>query len=273
MRVTVMQMNSGTDKARNLEQARQLCADAVVRDRPDLVSFPEMIAWLGGSDSDRRDSAEPIPGGETYRFLQETARTHSIFVHGGSYFERVADGDRIFNTSVAFDRQGRELARYRKIHLFDIVAPDGAEYRESDVVGQGGDIVTYDAEGVRVGCTICYDIRFGELYRRLAEAGAQVIAVPAAFTLQTGKDHWEVLLRARAIETQTYIVAAAQWGRFPMPEGPRQSWGHAMIVDPWGHVVAQASDGIGFATAELDLEYLDRVRQRIPVASHRVLPG
>ena len=146
---------------------------------------------------------------------------------------------------MAFGRDGAELARYRKLHLFDVVTPDGREYRESALVGRGRDVVTYAADGVRVGCSICYDLRFGELYRRLAAEGAQLVMVPAAFTLQTGKDHWEVLLRARAIETQCFVAAAAQVGSFQSGRDTRQNWGHAMILDPWGKVLAQVPDRPG----------------------------
>jgi nitrilase len=205
--------------------------------------------------------------------LQESAREHGIYLHGGSFFEAVQDSDKIYNTTVAFGPDGRELARYRKIHLFDITAPDGREYRESAVVGRGQEIVLYDAGELRVGCSICYDVRFGELYRALAARGAELITVPAAFTLQTGKDHWEVLLRARAIETQCYVLAAAQWGPYRQGEDVRYSYGHAMIVDPWGQVIAQVADGVGFATARLDRERLRSVRRAVPVAEHRVLSG
>ena len=273
MRITAIQMNSGTDKTKNLETAKRLCSKAVAKDHPDLIVLPEMVSHLGGSVGERQGAAEGIPGGESFRMLREVAREHRVFVHGGSYYESAPDSNLVFNTTVAFDRFGELLATYRKIHLFDIVAPDGTEYRESAVVGRGNDVVSYSASGVKVGCTICYDLRFGELYRMLAERGVELITVPAAFTLQTGKDHWEVLLRARAIETQAYVVAAAQWGSFPVPDGIQHTWGHSMIVDPWGQIVAQASDGTGFATAEMDLDYLTTVRRRIPMLDHRVLPG
>lgn len=271
MRIAVIQMNSGDDKAANIEQARRLVAEAVREDRPDMVALPEVWAHMGGSSQARRASGETLPGGPAWTALADMAREHGIFVHGGSIFER--DGEALYNTTLAFDRTGAEIARYRKIHRFDITTPDGREYRESRLVGRGEEIVTFDAEGVRVGCSICYDVRFGELYRRLAEAGATVIMVPSAFTLQTGKDHWEVLLRARAIETQTYVVAAAQWGAFGSSDGPRYNWGHSMIVDPWGHVLAQAREGRGFATARIDLGYLAKVRGNLPVHEHRVLRG
>lgn len=269
MRITVIQMTSVNDREANLAQARRLVAEAVREDRPDLVVLPEVFAFQGGTAAERRAAAQPLREADAYRALADMARTHGIFLHGGSFHEQGAD--KLYNTTVAFDRAGNEIARYRKIHLFDVVTPDGKEYRESAVVGAGDEIVVYEADGVKVGCSICYDIRFAELYRRLAEKGAQVVMVPAAFTLQTGKDHWEVLLRARAIETQTYVCAAAQTGSFPAGNDTRVNWGHSMIVDPWGHVLTQAQEGIGFATARIDLGYLRRVRQSIPVHQHRVL--
>ena len=272
MRVCVIQMSSVNDKAANLDQARRLVEQAVRDDRPDLLLLPEVWAFQGGTPEERRAAAEPIPGGEAYALLQELAAEHRVFLHGGSFLER-GHGDPLFNTSVAFDREGRELARYRKIHLFDVVTPDGREYRESALVGRGQGTVTYEAEGARVGCSICYDLRFGELYRRLAAEGARVLTVPAAFTLQTGKDHWEVLLRARAIETQCFVLAAAQVGAFPAGRDVRHNWGHSMVVDPWGKVLAQVPDRPGFATARIDLAYLERVREMLPVHRHRVLPG
>ena len=271
MRVCVIQMSSINDKAANLAQARQLIEQAVGEDRPDIVLLPEVWAFQGGTPDERRAAAEAIPDGEAYALLQTLAARHGIFLHGGSFLE-LAEGC-LFNTTVAFGRDGAEVARYRKLHLFDVVTPDGREYRESALVGRGRDVVTYAADGVRVGCSICYDLRFGELYRRLAAEGAQLVMVPAAFTLQTGKDHWEVLLRARAIETQCFVAAAAQVGSFQSGRDTRQNWGHAMILDPWGKVLAQVPDRPGFATVRVDLAYLARVRAMLPVHQHRVLPG
>ncbi len=271
MRVCVVQMSSINDKAANLDQAAGLIDRAVHDDRPDLILLPEVWAFQGGTADERRAAAEALPDGEAYHLLRRLAAGHGVIIHGGSILERGTD--QLFNTSVVFGRDGAELARYRKLHLFDVVTPDGREYRESALVGGGREVVTYDAEGMRVGCSICYDLRFGELYRRLAADGAQLIAVPAAFTLQTGKDHWEILLRARAIETQCFVAAAAQTGSFPAGREQRQNWGHSMIIDPWGKVLAQVPDRPGFATVHLDAGYLARVREMLPVALHRVLPG
>ncbi len=274
MKISAIQMNTGSEKALNLTQACDLVAQAVAQDGPDMVVLPEVFAFMGASVAEKRAAAEELPvagqsGGAAYESLREMARSHGVFVHGGSFVER--DGDAYYNTTLAFDRTGAELARYRKIHLFDVTTPDGRSYRESDTFGAGQAVVTYRADAATIGCSICYDLRFAELYRALAEAGADVIMVPAAFTLQTGKDHWEVLLRARAIETQTYIVAAAQTGSYFEGSDERVSWGHSMIVNPWGHLIAQAGEGIGHASAALDLDYLSTVRARIPVARHRVL--
>lgn len=274
MKVSVIQTNAGDDRPANFSQASDLIGAAVEQDRPDMIVLPEVFAVIGGTLELRRNMAEPLPdpgedGGTTYEKLRELARTHAVFVHGGSFMER--DGDKFYNTTVAFDRTGAELARYRKIHRFDITAPDGSQFRESDLIAAGDSIVTYDADGVKVGCTICYDLRFAELYLALARAGADLIMVPAAFTMQTGKDHWELLLRARAVETQTYIAAANQTGTHMEGNKRRETWGHSMIIDPWGNVLAQTSDKPAHASASLDMEYLAAVRAKMPVAAHRTL--
>jgi nitrilase len=204
---------------------------------------------------------------------RELAQKHRIFIHAGSLMERIEGDERIHNTSVVFNRQGEEIARYRKIHLFDVTTPDGASYRESATVKAGSAVVTYDCEGVTIGCSICYDLRFPDLFQALARKGAQMIALPAAFTLQTGKDHWEVLLRARAIETQTYVCASAQTGSFTVGNEQRATYGHSLVADPWGHVVAKASDGIGIVSTRIDPAVVAKVRRMIPVAEHRVKIG
>ena len=267
MKVSLIQMNSQENKGANLKKAEELIAAAVADDHPDMVVLPEMFPCLTESAEVRRANAETVPGGETYDLLREAARRHRLFVHGGSLLE--IDGEDVYNTTVAFDAEGHELARYRKIHLFDVTTPDGKEYRESASISRGGEVVTYDADGARVGCTICYDLRFPELYQALAKKDATVIMVPAAFTLMTGKDHWEVLLRARAIETESYVLAPGQCGTYA--NGRRATYGHSLVVDPWGHVVAKASDQVGYITVRLDLDYLQSVRAKIPVAQHKVL--
>lgn len=276
MRVSVVQMNPGAEKAANIAQARALIDGAVGEDRPDIISLPEVWTSLGGDRATKLREAEKLPprgsnepGGPAYEFLRSVAREKRIHVHGGSLVERA--GETLFNTTVVFDPAGAELARYRKMHLFDIVTPDGQGYRESATFGAGDEIVTYGANGVKVGCAICYDVRFPELFLALRRAGAELIFLPAAFTLQTGKDHWETLLRARAIETQCWIAAPATWGKHLDNAEPRLTYGHSLVVDPWGHVVAKVSDGTGWATARIDPALTARVRRDMPVLEHRRL--
>lgn len=274
MRISVIQMNQGSDKAANIAQARALIEAALAADRPGLVTLPETWTNLGGGREARTAAAELLPepggtGGPAYEFLREVARANGIHVHGGSIIEQGAE--KLFNTTLVFDPEGREIARYRKIHLFDITGPDGTGYRESALYGAGEALVTFDAGGIRFGCTICYDMRFPEQFLALRRAGAEAILVPSNFTLMTGKDHWEVLLRARAIESQCWILAAASWGAYEERGATRQVYGHSLIADPWGHVVAKVSDGIGFATARLDAAVTARVRRDMPVLEHRRL--
>jgi deaminated glutathione amidase len=269
MKVSLVQMNSISDKAANIAAAKALIERAVAEEKPDWVLLPEQFDWAGGKRGDKLANSETLPGGPAYAMAQTIAKTHRIFLHAGSIMERAAGEDRIHNTSVVFNRDGEEIARYRKIHLFDVTTPDGTSYRESETVKPGDAVVTYDCEGVTIGCSICYDLRFPDLFLALAEKGAQVIALPAAFTMQTGKDHWEVLLRARAIETETYVCASAQTGSFSVNNEQRQTYGHSLIADPWGHVVAKASDGVGIVSSRLDLGQVKRVRALIPVAQHR----
>lgn len=274
MRIVAVQMSPGSDKAANIAQARRLVEEAVAESRPGLLGLPEMWTCLGGDRATKFAAAEPLPppgsdstGGEAYETLRALARQHRMHLHGGSLAER--EGERLFNTSLVFDPDGREVARYRKIHLFDITTPDGTGYRESATYGGGGAVVTCDVGGIRLGLSICYDLRFPELFLALRRRGAELILVPSAFTLQTGKDHWEPLLRARAIETQCWIMAAATFGRFTEPKGERHTYGHSLICDPWGQVVSMASDGTGHAAARFDRELLRRVRAGMPVLEHR----
>jgi len=279
MRVSVIQMEPGTDKAANIAQARGLIEAAMESDKPDLVTLPEVWSCLGGNRAAKMEAAEELPakgsnapGGPAYEFLREMARTHRIHVHGGSIGEKVPGGDKLFNTTVVFNPDAEEIARYRKIHMFDIVTPDGKGYRESALYGSGDEIVTFEADGIKLGCAICYDVRFPELFLELRRRGAEVIFLPSAFTLQTGKDHWDTLIKARAIETQCYVAAAATHGKHLDAAGePRFTYGHSLIADPWGHVVAKVSDGPGYATARIDPKMLKRVRRDMPVLEHRKL--
>ena len=272
MKVSLLQVNPGLDRDKNLRDAQRLLERAIAEDSPDLLVLPEYFEFYGGSAEDRIAAAESLPGGAAYTMMQSLATSRRVWIHAGSMLERIPGENRIFNTTVVFNRDGEEVIRYRKIHLFDIVTPDGSGYAESASVKPGTDVVLYDLEGLTVGCAICYDLRFGELFISLAQRGAEVIVLPSAFTLQTGKDHWEVLTRARAIETQVYLVACSQWGAYAGEDGgTRYTYGHSLVCDPWGHVVAQASDGVGFVTARIDPMRVKRVRSMIPIKDHRRL--
>jgi nitrilase len=282
MRASVIQFEAGVDKTANIAAAAALIEASVSHDGATLVSLPEMWSCLGGDRAAKALAAEVLPpnggGGEAYAFLRDTARRHGITVHGGSIGES-AEGT-LFNTSLLFGPDGGELARYRKIHMFDITTPSGQGYRESSLFGAGASVVVgtvpptdaAPASPVRMGLSICYDLRFPELFLALRRQGAEVIFVPSAFTAETGRDHWEVLLRARAIETQSWIVAAATTGRHADAQGrPRETWGHSMIIDPWGQPRAILEAAPGHAAADIDLAQLARVRNAMPVLQHRRL--
>ena len=281
MRISVIQMSPGSVKADNIAQAERLIDGCVASDRPDLIVLPEVWSCLGGDRQTRFDAAEtlPAPGssdraGDAFECLRRAAVTHGIHVHGGSIGER--DGDRLLNTSLLFDPAGRLVARYSKIHLFDIVTPNGVGYRGSDLYRAGSDVVTATISGpfetLRIGLAICYDLRFAELFHRLRVDGAELIVLPAAFTAETGQAHWEPLLRARAIETQCWLAAAGTVGTHHDSTGRQhQTYGHSMVIDPWGVVTATASSGAGWATGRLDREHLRRIRSNMPVMDHRRL--
>jgi nitrilase len=270
MKISLIQMNSISDKAANIAAATALIEKAVAEEGPDWVCLPECFDFLGATRAEKLAAAETLPGGPAYSAMQVLAEKHKIFIHAGSMLEKIEGEERIHNTTVAFDRAGREIARYRKIHMFDITAPDGTQYRESNSFKPGDAIVTYDCEGLTIGCSICYDLRFPDLFQALAAKGADMIALPAAFTMQTGKDHWEVLCRARAIETETYFCASAQTGTHMVGNETRHTYGHSLVIDPWGHVTAKASDGVGIVSTRIDPERIKRVRAQIPVAQHKV---
>jgi predicted amidohydrolase len=260
-----LQMTSGADKADNVTAAIRLIRRAHAQGAR-FIGLPENFAWMG-PEADRAGAAESLDG-PTFSALAELARELQITLLGGSLLEAGAPGNRLFNTSVLFGPDGARLGVYRKIHLFDVEVGDGQTYRESAAVAPGTEVVVATAPFGKVGLSVCYDLRFPELYRRLAAEGATTLTVPAAFTLATGKDHWEVLLRARAIENQSYVLAPAQQGRHPKD---RMTWGHAMLVDPWGLVTARASEGEGMAIGPIDEELTARIRKTLPALSHRRL--
>jgi nitrilase len=271
MQLAALQMNSVSDVAANIAEATRLVERAVGEEGADWLCLPEHWNWAGGATSDKLAHADQ-PRGRAYQAARALAARHRVWLHAGSLLERVPGEDKVWNVTYAFDRQGREVARYAKIHLFDITTPDGMVYAESTTVKPGREIVTYDCEGVTVGCAICYDLRFPELFQALAQRGAQLIALPSSFTLQTGKDHWEVLIRARAIETECYLAAPGQCGGFIGAKGEtRHTYGHSLVADPWGHVIAKASDGPGLAAARYDAGFLAKCRAQIPLMGHKVI--
>jgi len=262
LRVAAIQMSSTPDKEGNKETAEALIREAVSAGA-DLVALPELWS-CHGLDEAYRENAEPVPG-PTTDFLGELARELGIYLLGGSILEGDPGAPRSSNTSTFFDPSGEMTAVYRKIHLFDVKVSD-REYLESANIAPGSEIVTAKAGAAMLGLSVCYDVRFPELYRLLALRGAEILAVPAAFTLQTGKDHWELLLRARAVENQAFVVAPAQWGQ--KADG-RRTYGRSMIVDPWGTVLATCPDRDGHALATLDLDYLDCFRTEFPALANR----
>jgi predicted amidohydrolase len=253
------------------------CADEVVkaaaRAGAALVGLPENFAYLGSDKDHKLALAEDLSAdarGPILEAMRQTARDAGVWLLLGGFPERVVGSTtHIGNTSVLLDPAGTVRARYRKIHLFDVDVPGGQRFRESDSIAPGEDVVVVETPWGGLGLTICYDLRFPELYRRLADAGARMLAVPSAFTRETGKDHWHVLLRARAIENQAFVIAPAQYG---FHGGKRSSYGHALVVDPWGVVLAECGDRQGFALAELDFAQQDAIRRDLPCLTHRRLP-
>jgi len=267
MRVALCQMRSGEDVETNVSTAERLLLEAA-DGGADLAALPEVFTYLG-STAGLAGAAETVPGPTTER-LAAIARDRGMWVLGGSQIE--TDGEHLYNTSTLHDRSGELVARYRKIHLYDVELPGQPPFRESATITPGDELVTHETDVARVGLSVCYDLRFPELYRGLMTNGAEVIFVPAQFQHETGKDHWEVLLRARAIENQCFVVAPAQWGTFGAPDAGRRSFGHSMVVDPWGRVMVRApGEGDGVWLADLDLGELRRIRQRLPALQHRRL--
>lgn len=268
--VGAVQLSSQADVSENLGRVSTLVGEAARRGAR-VVLLPENFAYLGDEEGKRAIAEDLTPEarsrGPIAARLEGLAREHRVHILAGGMPERSADPDRPYNTLAAFDPEGRISALYRKIHLFDSDL-EGRQYRESAATSPGDEPRVMAAEGLRIGLSICYDLRFPELYRALSAGGAEVVVVPAAFTVPTGKDHWHVLLRARAIEAQAYVIAAAQWGKHPRD---RQTYGKSCIIDPWGEVVAQASEGEGVITAVVDRHYLAQVRASLPALAHRRL--
>ena len=259
MRVAAVQISSGADRAENVTEAERLTR-AAAADGASLILLPEKWTAMG-SEQQLRAAAEPLDGA-TVAWARELA----VDLVAGSILERVAGQDKLANTCVHVDPRGEIAAVYRKVHMFDVEV-GGRTYRESELEQAGEEIVlSHAAGGEELGLSICYDLRFPELYRILAVLGARILLVPAAFTLTTTREHWETLLRARAIENQAFVIAANQFGAHPAGQ---ESGGRSMIVDPWGVVLAQAPDGVGYIACELDLERQREIRARLPSLANR----
>lgn len=264
LRAAVVQINTQHDKEANLNRAEQLI-DGAAGQGAQLIALPEYVTFLGPKDQ-HAEVAESIPGPTTER-LASKARQHGVYLLGGSIHERSSEPGKFYNTSVLFGPTGDILARYRKIHLFDIDITDNVSANESATILPGDEIVTASIDGHVSGLSICYDLRFPELYRLLALQGAEILFVPAAFTMFTGKDHWHTLLQARAIENQAYVIAPGQVGKH-QPKNS-QCYGHSLIIDPWGTVIAQAPNTEGVVVADLDFDYLHKVRRELPSLANR----
>ncbi|AGZ29890.1 carbon-nitrogen hydrolase family protein [Burkholderia pseudomallei MSHR4032] len=262
--VAALQMVSTPDRERNLAEAGRLIADAAASGAR-LVLLPEYFCFMGHQDTDKLALAEAYRDGPIQRFLAERAKAHGIWVIGGTLPLKAPEPSRVLNTTLVFDPQGREAARYDKIHLFNFEKGDES-FDEARTIRPGDAVRTFDAPFGRVGLSVCYDLRFPELYRRMGDCA--MIVVPSAFTYTTGRAHWETLLRARAVENQCYVLAAAQGGKH---ENGRRTWGRSMLVDPWGEIVAVRDEGAGVVAGEIDPARIADVRQSLPAWRHRVL--
>lgn len=265
MRIAALQTVASPSVERNLDTARRLIAEAA-QEGAQLVALPEYFCFMGQRDSDKLALAETPGDGPIQQMLAEAARQHGVWVIGGTLPLRTGSPDRVFNACCVYSPEGQLAARYDKIHLFRY--DNGREsFDEGRVLQAGTTPVACDVGGLRLGLSICYDLRFPELYRRLMHPPCDLIAVPAAFTHTTGRAHWEVLLRARAIENQCYVIAPAQGG---LHENGRRTFGHSLIVDPWGEVQALQEVGEGVVMAELDVERIAVVRAQLPALTHRL---
>ena len=267
-KVAAIQMTSGADVARNLENAHALLRGARQQDAT-VVVLPENFAFMGRGEAAKLDVAEEAGSGPIQDFLAETARQYGFWVVGGTVPVKIPGEARVAAACLVFDGQGRQVARYDKIHLFDVDVPGKLEsHRESKAVRPGSQPMVIDTPAGRLGLAVCYDVRFPELFRQLLAEGAEWFSLPSAFTVPTGRAHWELLLRTRAVENLCYLVAAAQAG---VHENGRETHGDSMIVEPWGRVVVRLPRGTGVITAELDLERQRRLRQDFPAVDHRRL--
>ena len=258
-RVAAIQLNAGADINKNLNLTRDLVVQAC-EEGAVLAALPECFAFMAADDQQRLHFAEPeSTPGLIQNFLSDLANELGIWILAAGVFVRSRQSNMVRNASFLFDDRGAGVCRYDKIHLFNVNLSNGERYSESRYTEAGTEIVIQDTPVGTCGLTNCYDVRFPSLYKQLAADGATWFAVPSAFAYTTGKDHWEVLLRARAIENQAYVVAPAQWGRHP---GDRQTYGHSMIVDPWGQIVACQAEGNGVIYGEIEIDRVNSIRRR-----------
>ncbi len=264
MKIAALQMVSTPSVEQNLDAARALLERAA-GEGAELAVLPEYFCILGRSDRDKLAVAEAFGDGPIQRMLADSARRHGLWLVGGTLPIATGDANRVMNSNLVFSPEGERVARYDKIHLFRY--DNGTErYDEGRTLDAGSEPVAFMAAGWRVGLSVCYDLRFPELYRSLMQPPCDLLCVPSAFTYPTGAAHWEVLLRARAIENQCYVVAAAQGG---MHENGRRTFGHSLVIDPWGEVMAMRPEGEGVVTAELKRERIVQVRSQLPALEHR----
>lgn len=265
-RIAAVQMASGPNVQANLDQTARLIGQAVEAGA-SLVLLPENFGLIGKDERVKFDHAEADGSGPMQDFLAATAARHGVWIAGGTVPIATAAGDRVRQSLGLYDAQGQRVARYDKMHLFDVqLEGSGETYSESSTIEAGEQPVVADTPLGRVGLAICYDLRFPELFRKLGEQGAEILLVPSAFTRQTGRAHWEILVRARAIENLAYVAAAAQGG---FHVNQRETWGHSMVVDPWGTVLTERAQGTGVITADIDAQMLARTRTNFPAIQHR----
>ncbi|GAA0317680.1 carbon-nitrogen hydrolase family protein [Bacillus carboniphilus] len=263
MKVAAIQMNTKADKQENLQKAERFITKAA-EDGAIFISLPEYFNFMG-PDTEKVQNAEEIPGGETYQLLSSLAKKHGVYIHAGSILEKYSD-EKAYNTGFVVSPEGDVVAKYNKLHLFDIEINGMPAYKESNTIQAGESSATVELPFGKAGLSICYDLRFPELYREYALDGCNVLCIPAAFTQYTGMLAWEVLQRARAIENQCYVIAAGQFGS----HAPGKAcYGNSMIIDPWGTVIARAPEGEGVIVAEIDPSTVKQARESVPCLTHR----
>lgn len=262
MKVVLIQLNSKENKKSNLSDTEQWITKAYHTFQPDLIALPEMFTLMGGDITLKKMAAETTSlKSETISLLQQLAIQFNVYIHGGSICE--VTGDQYFNTTFVISPSGKILATYRKINLFKFNS-ETSQYYEAKLLSPGNKVVTYQIGNITIGCAICFDLRFGAIFQELIMRKVDVIIIPSAFTYETGQAHWEILCRARAIETQSYLLAPAQTGIHFDHDQERRCYGHSMVVNPWGTIISELQEEVGFLSAELDFAFLRKVRERLP---------